>query len=355
MHFYLDLPLVVGYVLMATSACLGMLQVAAARGGYRGLSLFTTDQKLGVRIGAGLTVVSVVVYVLFAPDIFTPGPAGSEVAAMFAVCALVALGLTLVGADLRLRRAEVRFNGDGEWVQAKSVSAILYRSSATLSNPPAAEMAQAPAVIMIPDPSGFCVTPWAIVEGLRDAGLAVLVLDTQRLAQSNTPPVHQTLLDHVSAAISEIGTQQNVDKDRIGLLGVGWGADLTLQAASNNGRVKEAMAVCPIVLAPLKPGMTAPGLDWLRDLSYRQVWRWRRRGPALIYGAQEMALEQDWRLPTPIECEMENSYRILTTRKYSPVAEPLPVLSRKYFALLDDEPTRRLVVQWFQDRLLTDT
>jgi hypothetical protein len=355
MRFYLDLPLAAGYVLMATSACLGMLQVVAARGGYRGLSLFSTDQKLGVRIGAGLTVISVVVYVLFAPDIFTPGPAGSEVAAMFAVCALVALGLTLVGADLRLRRTEIRFNGDGEWLPAKSVSAMLYRSSPTLSNPLAAEMAQVPAVIMIPDPSGFFVTPGSIVEGLCDAGLAVLVLDTQRLAQSKTPPVRQTLLDHVSAAITELGTQNNIDKNRIGLLGVGWGADLTLQAASNNGRIKEAMAVCPIALAPLKPGMTAPGLDWLRDLSYRQVWRWRRRGPALIYGTQEMALEQDWRLPAPIERETGKNYRIMTTRNTSPVAEPLPVLSRKYFALLDDESTRRLIVQWFQDRLLTDT
>ena len=108
MRFYLDFPLVAGYVLMATTACLGMLQFVAARGGYVGLSLFSINPRRGTLFGLGLTVVALLAYVLFAPYILTPGPAGSEVAEIFALCATAGLFVTLLGADLRWRNRAPR-------------------------------------------------------------------------------------------------------------------------------------------------------------------------------------------------------------------------------------------------------
>jgi dienelactone hydrolase len=352
MRFYLDVPLVLGFVLMATSACLGMLQLAAARGGYRGLSLFATDQKRGVRIGIGLTVISVLTYLLFAPEIYTPGPAGSEVAVMFGSCALLALGVTILGADLRLRRNEFRFDGHGEWLATEDVPVMLYQSSPTPPYPGQKNVPRMPAILVIPDPSGFSVTPKAMVENLGDAGLAVFILDTRILTRNGGPANRQTTFGHVSSAIAEIAKQKYVDKKRLGLLGIGGGADLTLQATSKTRRVRAAMAVCPVALAPLKPGLTSPGLSWLRDLSYRQAWNWRRRGAPHIYNAQETALEQNWKFPALAEKESVARPPVLTTRSSSRAVELFSVPSDKFFALLDHAPTRRLIVQWFRETLL---
>lgn len=353
MRFYLDVPLVVGYVLMATTACFGMLQYAAARGGYSGLSLFVADRKQGKCIGAALTIGAVLAYVLFAPEILTPGPAGSEVAATFSICALVALLITLLGTDLRIRRVKSSWpTGDGERLLLDDLSATLYRPPPSPANPPRRGMARAPAVLLLPDPSGLFATPRAVVEGLCKVGIAVLILDAKSLAKSGAPLSRKTILAHTSTALSHLERQPGIDGDRIGLLGLGLGSHVTLQVAASDAQIKGAIAVSPVLLAPLKPGITKPGLDWLHELSYRQVWRWRRRWPALQRTAVELGPSEQLKkgLPAAKNGRQENDY-IMAIRRNARVVERLSVPGQQYFTLLENKQARRVIVQWFQDNL----
>ena len=344
MRFYLNFPLVAGYVLMATAACLGMLQWAAARGGYAGLALFSADRERGARIGVGLTVGALLAYVSFAPEILTPGPAGAEVAEMFALCALVALAITLAGAAYRVekeRETEAHF-GQGEALTLGDLRATLYRPTTT---PPG----RAPAVVLLPDPTDFIVTPPTLIEALNQAGLAVLALDAQGMAQSDAPLSRRTLLIHTSTALVQLAHRDEIDEERVGLLGVGLGGDAVWQAAAS-AQVRAVFAVLP--MTP-DAGAIAPGLHWLCELSYLQAWRWRRRWPALQRAAADLSAVELTRDDVDAAV-LQASDDILTMRKDQRGVERLSVPGRRHFTLLADTQARQLVADWFKNKLVND-
>jgi hypothetical protein len=352
MRFYLDLPLVVGYVLMATGACLGMLQYAAARGGYRGLSLFVADPKQGRPIGVGLTAGAVVAYVLFAPEILTPGPAGSEVAAMFAGCALLALTVTLLGANLRLRRASSPDSRADEPILLGDVLGALFRPLPLPTDPQESAKGHAPAVALMPDPSGFVVAPSAIVEALLEAGITVMVLDARDIAKSGAPMSRLTLLGHASTALVQLAQQPGIDADRIGLLGLGLGGDATLCAAANDTQIKAAVAISPYVSASITPGAMDAGLDWLRELSYCKAWSWRRRWPAIQRAVAEFSvMKQAEKALAAAQDSTGKNGRVITMRSAARVVSQLAIPGERCFSLLEDERACRLVAQWFQENL----
>ncbi len=354
MRFYLDLPLVLGYVLMATTACLGMLQLAAARGGYAGLSLFTADREQGARVGAGLTVGALLAYVLFAPEILTPGPAGSEVAQMFALCALVALAVTLLGADRRLARTR-------GWQVSGGEPITLGDLPATLHPPLPAPPDRAPAVVLLPDPAGLVVAPQALVEAFCQAGIAVLALDARGVAASDAPPfgrvpgrsrLRQTLLGHLATALAGLARQPGIDAERVGLLGLGLGGDAALQAAVTDPQLRAALAVSPVGDATPGTGEAGPGLHWLHELSYLQVWRWRRRWPALRRAATDLQPPGSPPVTPSVNLAvLQGNSTILTMRKAQPEIEPLTVPGQRHFTLLQDTQARQLAVAWFQEKL----
>lgn len=347
MHFYLNFPLVAGYVSMAIVTCLGMLQLAAVRGGYVGLSLFTTERKRGVRIGAGLTVGALLAYVTFAPEIRTPGPAGTEVAAMFSLCALVALIITLIGADRRMRRQQAvnRPASSGEPITLGNLTATLCPSGTSLPNP-------APVVVLLPDPAGFVVAPAALVEALRQAGIAVLALDAQAVTESNDPLSRRTLLGHLSIAAAQLSRpgEARVDEERIGLLGLGLGGDAVLRAAVADPQIRAALAVSPVGDAPLQ--QTDSGLHWLRELSYQQIWRWRQHWPA-----RQQAV-RDLQMTRPAGDGFSASGAVLQASSGAPTirmerqgVELLIVPSWRHFTLLEDERAVEQAVLWLQNKL----
>jgi len=349
MRFYLNFPLVAGYVLMAAAACLGVLQLTAARSGYAGLSLFTTERKRGLRIGAGVAAGALLAYMLLAPEILTPGPAGTEVAEMFALCAVVALGTTLVGADLRLRRARAWQPEDGQVMLSGDLPATLLWPSPSPHRSMPEEVDQVPAVVLVCDPTGLVVTPSKLVEALCQAGIGVLIIDPQQTAENKVLLARPLLLGHISTALAQLTQMPRVDHRRTGLLGMGLGGDAALRIAASDPKIAAVMAASPI--SELASKMTSPGLHWLHELSYRQAWRLRRRWARIQSAAADLNRAGPTDEGISVTTVVNQASAPLMTMRKTKGHHHLTIQSKRYFNPLEDEPTLRLVVRWFQENL----
>lgn len=345
MRFYLNAPLVIGYALMATIACLGVFQFAAARGGYTGLALFTADQKRGQWLGLGMTVGALLAYVAFAPEILTPGPAGTEVAIMFAACALLALLITLAGADYRLKRAKsaIHTTEGGELVSVGDLVGALFQ-------PPSVDGADTPpgALVVLPDPADLVAAPRELIGALRAADLAVFVLDTRATGDKLTPPL---LLGHISTAVSQMAVRDDIDPTRVGLIGFGLGGDAAWQTAHADPQIKAALIIAPMG-ALADADSAPPGLPWLRELSYRQIWRWRQRRARLRQTAASLRtpLADGTVVPVTLAWPSDDA-PILTMRIPEPELRRLELPGTRLFAPLDNDDAIRQVVAWATENL----
>ena len=345
MRFYLNFSLVFGYILMALTACLGTLQFAAARGKYAGLCLFTPARKRGMVIGAGMTIGALLAYVLFAPEILTPGPAGTELAEIFALCALTALGITLAGADRRIKRAQAarRPQDAGQTVPLGPLSATLYGA------PPPATGNGRPVVILLPDPSGFVVAPPALVDALRQAGLTALVLDAQGVSDSHAPLSRKSLEGHLASALGQLSQYSAAPPSRVGLIGLGIGGNAVLGAAATSAQISAAVAVSPI-----GDTLPEPGLQWLHELSYRQVWRWHRHWKTYQHAAVQLGAAQPTRANFgDVAVVLQSEHDFMAMRKDQRRIERLTVAGRRRFTVLQEPPARQLLVDWLKQKLDT--
>jgi len=351
MRFYLDVPLVAGYVLMATISCLGMLQLTAARGRYSGLSLFTSNYRIGERIGVALTVGAVFAYVLFAPEILTPGPAGTEVAEMFAICALGALGITLVGADLRMRRKANSVPG-GDPVEIDGLDATFYHRHGALASQVTAASQNAPAAILLKDPMDFVTTPAAVVDALCRSGISVLVLANCGKMPSGEPRSAVMLQERLSKSLDWLKEESGVDAGRIAFVGCGLGGDVVLWAAETDTRIAAALGISPTSEAPLVPGVTPAGIEWLRELSYRQVWRWRRRWSDVQRTATALALNTPRHYGTSAARAVfvGGELRTALIGAWND-AQILSAPIGRHFSLLADDQARAVAVDWLRREL----
>lgn len=345
MRFYLNVPLVVGYVSMALVATLGMLQFAASRGGYQGLALFIAPsdpqaRKRGAYLGGGLTVGALLLYVSLAPEILTPGPAGTEVAEMFALCALTSLGISLSGAGLRLKRAHsaVYAAEGGEAIDMGIAQARLYPTGSPDEHP-------VRVVVVLPDPAGFILTPPKLLDHLRQAGLSVLLLDLRR---DEDKLYHLELLSDLSAAISQLTHRFEAKNLCVGLLGLGLGGDAALRAAAVDPQVDAALAAQP-VLRGEKP---SAGLPLLRELSYFQAWRWgwkrRRQQREQIAAKLDAlgALKESF-------CQAAGALGDQGRETRDVRADWLVAPTDRRFDLMEEETVLEMVTSWFKHKLST--
>ncbi|RMF26789.1 MAG: hypothetical protein D6759_18955 [Chloroflexi bacterium] len=348
MRFYLDLPLLLGLLFLGITTSLGMLQFAAARGGYLGLSLFVHPSagRRGVWTGMGIVVGGVLLYRFFAPEVFTPGPAGTEVAELFALCALIALIITLTGASLRW---ETQGEADetapdqpalpGRPVRAGALEGVLYPARAQERTRPA----PAPVICLLPDPGRHVNADHRLVERLTDAGFAVL-----RIGAAQGPELDRlTLLGCVSTALEYVSRAARddvpLDPTRVGLLGLGLGGDIVLRAA-----VKEAAAAAVLAIAPRLAEEEAMGLDLLRPFTYRQAWRWRRR-----WGREREILQRLDAATALTELGSRPAAVLYAANAPFLATEPLPadrslaVPGADHRRLLKDEAALDAITAWF--------
>jgi hypothetical protein len=341
MRFYLNVPLVAGYLLMAIPACLGMLQFAAARGGYAGLSLFSDDRKAGTRIGVGLVLGSAILYAAFAPDIHTPGPAGTEITEMFLVCALLAMVVTVAGAHWRLKRRRT-LRVRGESVNLEDSRAIRLGADASM----ASSEQRPPTVIVCCDPTGFVTLPAALLDEFGAAGITVLLLGISPEAGTDASLSRSALLGVLSLALTHLR-----DDERVGLLGLGLAGDAVLTAAMGSSHAAAALAVSPVLTAPSLQADAGPGLHWLHELSLPQSWRWCRQRPvyqesiADLYNTVRASTSPS--KPVAILCDSEPA---MTTRRFADVRYIITPEER-HFTVLEVPVNRRTLIQWFQKAL----
>jgi hypothetical protein len=346
MRFYLNFPLVAGFTLMATVACLGMLQFVAARGGFAGLSLFVSGRKTGMLTGLGLTFASLMLYVAFAPEILTPGPAGTEVAEMFGICALISLGITLVGAHLRLRdRALVKNAGRVAEVYAfNGVDATLFRHPAQRQDPMTEP--QEPTVVLVSDPMRLVTLPDRFVASLLETGFQVWSVEGAAFSGAYNDGIVQ-LSNLLQALYAEHGCRKN----KTGLVALGTAGDIAL-GIDDDAPISVVIAVAPLSLRDTKGSSAHRGLDWLHELSCIQTWQWRRRWrskvDAVAPSGQELAVSGDG--PT-LRSALVGAHPIMATRSKKGL-ELLPVSSWRHFTLLEDDQVQHKLVSTLRRRLV---
>ncbi len=262
----------IGYVFFAFAYCagLGFWQIVAARQGLRALSWMPRGAKhrWGYLAGSVLLVLACVWFFgTRTEDIFSPGPASSEflfflTSALLAALVSSMLLSLLVGRFVPAREdAPVRASGRSEDVHATWWKGTLHL--------PASEGGPWPAVCLVPDTGSEVEALEALAAGLGRKKVSALALDMDSAETWQYPDV----LASIPQALAYLERNEEVDAERLGLLGVGLGGDLVIRAAASDPQIRAVVAIAPL----LSPSSVQPGLDLLREMSYLEAIRWRRR------------------------------------------------------------------------------
>jgi len=270
LHF-VSAHLALGYLLLCMLGCIGVLQIQAARQRLVGLSLWGSRgaRWRGYIVGCLLIMGSFASFYAFAPGIFVPGLAGSELVILFAFGVILALLVTLGFASLAAPRPEgAAMEADGaEEVVGPQLQGWLHLPQG--SGP-------YPARCLVPEVGSLSEDLSTVASELRDQGFATLAIDCTTEDARGQVPRYPDVLAVVPAGVSYLLQQPEVDDGRIGVVGFGLGGDLALRAAGTDERIAAVVAVSPFL--DLKPRDL--GLDLLRYGSLWQAVRWRRRRKA---------------------------------------------------------------------------
>jgi hypothetical protein len=138
-------------------------------------------------------------------------------------------------------------------------------------------------VCIVPGPTEGIESVSNLAEGLARRDVAAQVIDMTKRDLWRYPDVLAT----VPQAIGYMEKRGDLDRRRLGLLGVGLGADVVIRAAASDRQVGSVVALSPLLTA----SSVQPGLDLLREMSYIEALLWRRvhQGGQLV--SQLAALE----------------------------------------------------------------
>jgi len=273
---FVSARLALSYLLLCALSCIGVLQIQAARQRLVGLSLWGGRGARWWGYAAGLLFIigSFAGFYAFTPGIFVPGLAGSELAVLFAAGSILALVVTLTGASLaapRPDRAAMEAD-EGEVVATPQLRGWIHipQGSGPL-----------PALCLVPEMGSSAGDLGMVGARLRTLGFVALSIDWMKAGDpwaqaQGTLPRYPDALALVPAGVNYLLHLPEVDEGRIGVIGFGLGGDLVLRAAAADEQIAAALAVSPC----LTPEPCDPGLDLLRNRSFWQAVRWRRRRKA---------------------------------------------------------------------------
>jgi dienelactone hydrolase len=277
MEFHEQITIGIVFLVFAYFAGLGFWQIVAAWQGLRAFSWLPRGAKdrWGYLTGSLVVVLACVWFFgTRTDDIFCPGPASSEFLFFLAVGLLLSLATSVVISTLVDGIAQRRAGSSGRRA-ARGEAVAATRWQGALYMPSSGEGPWS-GVCIVPEP-GMEVEPLKdLAARLARKGTVALVLDMGSREKWKYPDVLAT----IPLALDYLEAIESVGGDRLGLLGVGIGADLALRAAASDPQVGAVVAVAPLLWS----STVKPGLDLLREMTYLGAIRWRRRlgGGALV-------------------------------------------------------------------------
>jgi len=261
------------YFFLAFLAILGVLQLVAARHKLIGLSLWRSRNPTpGYLLGAVLTAGGFVWFFATTPGIFIPGLAGSELAILFGAAGICALAFTLIASSALhgfQRRERTDLKADGR-LRREAVSWQQLRGTLYL---PEGIGGPRGAICALSAPSEGVFSPYPVVAGLVEEGFIVLAIDWGPEKEIRYP----AMLGLLPGAVAYLTRRDEVNPERIGVLGVDLGGDLAIRSAGTDEQIAAVLALAPF----LNQANTRPGLSILKEMSYLEALRWasfRKRG-----------------------------------------------------------------------------
>ncbi len=268
MEFHEQITIGAVFFVFAFFVSLGFWQILAAYHGFRAFSVFRDGARAGwgYLLGAALILVACVWFFgTRTEDIFSPGPASSEFLFFLSLALSCALVVSIVASSLGGRLVG---SGDAQdrnpYVGKEAVSTGLWEGSLYL---PAVEDGPWHAVCVVPGALEGAGSVSGLASELAKKGVASLVLATE-----GHPWRYPDVLAMIPRAIGHLERREDVDARRVGLVGVGLGADLVLRAAGSDEQIGPVVALSPLLSA----STIRPGIDLLREMSYLEAIRWRR-------------------------------------------------------------------------------
>ena len=276
--------LAINYFLLAFVTIVGVLQFVAARHRLAGLTLVGSARRRRFAYRGYLlaAVIIVAAFVWFFVDtweeVFIPGLAGAELAFLFGMAGICALAFTLLVSSIlhsiqrqdRLElKADARFRHEAvSWQQLKGTlylpedAASLTEDAAPLKGEPRA------AICALPTPSEGSLSPYPIVVDLVDEGFIVLAIDWGPEKEIRYP----AMLGLLPGAVAYLTRRDEVNPERIGVLGIDLGGDLAIRSAGTDQQIVAVLALAPFLIQ----ANTRPGLSVLKEMSYLEALRWAR-------------------------------------------------------------------------------
>jgi len=337
---------------LAFITIVGALQFVAARHGLIGLTLIGSARKpIWSYLLASALIVGAFAWFFFAtPEVFIPGLAGPELTFLFGTAGICALAFTLLassilhGVQRRERsplKADDRFRHEAvSWQQLRGT---LYLPEDT-GEPRAA-------ICALPSPSEGTLSPHPILANLTKEGFIVLAVDWGPEKEIRYPEV----LGLLPGAVAYLTRRDEVNPERIGVLGIDLGGDLVIRAAETDQQIAAALALAPFLIQD----NTRPGLSILKEMPYLEAIRWssfRTRGELvaelatldsigklssrpllLIYG------DQDGMIPA------ERAFVTLGEERARRSLKSLP--GEGHLSLPRSPATSALVARWFKENL----
>ena len=263
--------LAINYFLLAFVTIVGALQFVAARHGLIGLTWIGSAKKpvWGYLLAMVLIVGGFVCFFVATwEEVFIPGLAGSELVLLFGAAMVCALAFTLFVSSVfhgiqHRERSGLKAGGRlrNEAVAWQQLRGTLYlpggepdETSASSVEPPRA------AICALPTPSEGTLSPHPIVADLVEAGFIVLAIDWGPEKEIRYP----AMLGLLPSAVAYLTRRDEVNPERIGVLGMGLGGDLAIRSAGTDQQIAAVLALAPF----LNQDNTRPGLSFLKEMSY---------------------------------------------------------------------------------------